>query len=100
MKTPIYETSGGALAALLATRSFVFCDLYTITLASGAALQYATSDIDVSYGGLTWKHSNPLIISPDTRPTGHWKAGLDVDTWNLKVMPRRVDPFTGAQFPD
>lgn len=100
MKTARYETTGGALAALLATRSFVFADLYTITLAGGGTVRIAAGDTDWTYGGNTWLHGKPPIVHPERRPTAHWKIGLDVDTWQFSVMPRPVDPLTGTANPD
>ncbi|MDE2473140.1 MAG: phage BR0599 family protein [Bradyrhizobium sp.] len=51
MKTQSYETSPGALVALLDTRQFVWADLYTFTLIgqinSGVPLMYCTGDIDI-----------------------------------------------------
>jgi hypothetical protein len=34
-----------------------------------------------------------------TKASGHWKTGLDTDTWQVYVMPVDVDPVTGASFP-
>ena len=101
MKTPIYEASTGALMALLAARAFVWGDLYTITLANGnGVLRLCSGDTDWAYGGHTWGHSAPLVDTPGSRPTAHWKVGLDVDTWQFALIPRPVDPTTGAAWPD
>jgi len=104
MKTPLYETSPGALAALLATRSFVFADLYTFTTVNGGPLlRYAAADRDIAWGGNTWIHNGPAFdqgASGGSRPTGHWKVGLDVDSWNVTVAPRLTDPVTGVATPD
>ncbi len=100
MKIAKYETSTGALVALLATRAFVWADLYTITLATGVVLRLASGDSDWAYGGNTWSHSGPFIEHPDRKPTAHWKVGLDVDTWQFSVIPRAVDPISGAAYPD
>lgn len=104
MKTVLYETSGGALAALLATRSFVFADLYTITTQNGGpVLRFTTADIDVRYSATTWSHGAPPIdtdANTGSSPRAHWKPGLDVDTWTVVVMPRPIHPVTGAADPD
>ena len=101
MKTPIYETTSGALAALLASRSFVFGDLYTISLPNNnGTLRLCSGDVDWSYSGNTWGHGGPLIDTPGSRPTAHWKLGLDVDSWQFAIIPRAVDPMTGAAWPD
>ena len=101
MKTPLYETSTGALAALLATRSFVFGDLYTVTLPNNnGTLRLCSGDVDWSYGGNSWGHGGPLVDTPGSRPTAHWKIGLDTDTWQFSLIPRAVDPITGTAWPD
>jgi hypothetical protein len=104
LKTPLYEISPGALSSLLATRSFVLADLYTFTLAGGGAvLRYTTADQDMGYSGVTWTHGGPLFDqNPNggSRSTGHWKLGLDVDTWQCTIIPRPVDAYTGAAYPD
>jgi hypothetical protein len=98
MKAVLYETSVGGLDALLATDSFVQADLYTFTLANnGPVLRYTLADTDISYSGATWVHDGPLI---GTGSKGHWKRGLDVDTWQCSIMPRATDPITGAAYPD
>ncbi len=101
MKTVKYETSAGALVALLDTRSFAFADLYTITLAGGGtSLRFTTADTDIGYGGDVWTHAGPLIDQKSSRATAHWKIGLDTDTWQFTVAPRAVDPISGAAYPD
>ena len=104
MKTPLVETFSGALKALLATRSFVFADLYTFTTVNGGpVLRYAAADLDIAWGGNTWVHGGPAFDqgqSGGSRPTGHWKVGLDVDSWTVIVAPRLTDPITGAATPD
>lgn len=101
MKTPKFETAVGALIALLATRSFVFCDVYTFLLAGGGTpLRYTTGDTDIAYNGNTWTHSGPKFDQTGTRATGHWKIGLDTDTWSCLIAPRPVDLISGAPYPD
>ncbi len=99
MKTPLYETSAGALAALLASRSFVMADLYTFTLYGGGVLRYATSDVDMAYGGITWPASKVLFDSAGGSKA-HWKLGMDTDSWNITLYPRPRDPLGGAAYPD
>jgi len=104
VKTPLYEASAGALAALLATRSFVFADLYTFTTMNGGpVLRYAAADLDIALGGNTWLHTGPAFdqdASSGSSPRGHWKVGLDVDSWNVVVAPRLTDPIAGVAYPD
>jgi hypothetical protein len=98
MKTVLYETSVNGLDALLATGSFTQADLYTFTLANnGPVLRYTSADTDIAYSGFNWMHDGPAI---GTGSKGHWKNGLDVDTWQCTIIPRNVDPITGATFPD
>lgn len=102
MKTPLWETSAGALAALLGTGQFVMCDLHTFALTGGAGtIRIAAADLDVTYpGGPVWSSTGARIDPADRRQAAHWKRGLDVDTWQTFVLPRLVDPITGAPFPD
>ncbi len=104
MKTPWYETSPGAIAALLATRSFVDADCYSFKLAGafgGASeLLYSAGPIDVKAPGSYWSSKGPTFDQDKAKAVAHWKVGLDVDTWQVVIAPRLVDPLTGAQFPD
>lgn len=103
MKTPIYDFSPGATAALLATRSFVYCDLYTIaTAGNGPVLLYATGDVDIAYPGGpgTFSAHGPAFDQARSKAVAHWKVGFDVDTWQVVIAPRPVDPLTGAAYPD
>ena len=104
MKTPYYETSPGATAALLLTRSFVDVDCYTFTLAGAflgvTELLYSAGPIDVAIPGTTWSSRSVLFDQDRTKAVGHWKVGLDVDTWQVQVAPRNVDVLSGAAWPD
>jgi len=100
MKTAKWEASTGALLALLATRRFVWGDLYTITLAGGGVLRYAKGDTDWTVQGNVWVHGGPAVEHPDRKPTMHQKVGTDVDTWQFSLIPRPFDLITGAPFPD
>lgn len=75
------------------------CELYEITLQSGPTLYLTTADMPVFWQGNTYL-TNPPIDVEQTRSTGHWKTGLDVDQWNLVIAPRAVEPATGQAFPD
>ena len=103
MKTPWYETSGGALAALLLTKQFVKTDLYTIILANGqGTLYFSTGLIDVTIASpaTTWKANLVTFGLPGgTTSTGLWKLGLDVSTWQVATVPRPVD-LSGTTYPD
>ncbi len=97
MKTAKYETSPGALAAYLASKpaAAFLCDLYTFTLVGsfngGAPLTYTTADVDVTvpYAGGAVTYSSKLVYfdQQNKTGTGHWKVGLDVDTWQVVTVP-------------
>jgi hypothetical protein len=92
------KTAPTGLITLLGTGVFVFCDLYQFTLTTGQVLRYTTSDMDIVYAGSTY--SSALFFDQlGTKASGHWKTGLDTDTWQVYVMPVGVDPVTGASFP-
>jgi uncharacterized phage protein (TIGR02218 family) len=89
------------LDTLLATKSYVTCDLYQFALTDGTTvLRFTTSDADVLYGGVVWSSKGPFFDSLTSKSRGHWKAGLDVDTWQVEVIPPGADPVTGATYPD
>lgn len=92
------KSAPSGLVALLGTGSFVFADLYVFTLSTGQILRYVTADVDVTYAGNTYS-SNLFFDQSGNKAVGHWKTGLDVDTWQVYIMPVDVDPVTGASFP-
>lgn len=114
------KTASGALTALLnaagGSTPLIQHDLYNINLAGGGTLLYTTADFPITAssstiwnapalgGGTLWFAGMTWLPGPfddeGTKATGHWKVGLDSDTWQLKVAPRAFDPVTGAAFPD
>lgn len=74
-------------------------ELYDIALQNGTTLFLTTADTPVLWTTRTYL-TNPPIDLAGSRSTGHWKTGLDVDTWTLMLAPRAVEPVTGAPFPD
>jgi hypothetical protein len=95
------KTVSPQLQALLLTKVFVLCDLYTFTLTSGLVLRYCTADYDVrDTNGNTFSSAGPYFDKVSTHKGFHAKTGLDTDTWEVTVAPRLADPVTGAQFPD
>ena len=104
MKTPYYETSPGATAALLLTRSFIDVDCYTFSLAGSplgvSQLLYSAGPIDVSVPGAYFSAKGPLFDQDKAKAVAHWKVGLDVDQWQVVVAPRNFDVLTGAPSPD
>lgn len=93
------KNASPALIALLATRSFVNADLYTFTLAGGTVFRVANADVAMTDGVTTWS-KNPPIDPKSSRTAGHWKIGLDTDTWSTTIVPRNTDPVTGSAYPD
>jgi hypothetical protein len=107
MKTPLYETSSGALLALLfatgpSARSFAYFDLYTITCVQGPVLKYTTCDRDVGYSPSNFWAANTVRIGSPSQQGAlfHAKVGLDVDIWQALFMPRAADDISGAAYPD
>jgi hypothetical protein len=94
----LMKTAPSGLVTLLGTGQFVFADLYQFTLITGQVLRYTTADVDIVYSGNTY--SSALFFDQSgNKAVGHWKTGLDVDTWQVYVMPVEFDPVTLAQFP-
>lgn len=88
------------LDTLLATKLYVFADLYQFALSDGATiLRYTNADTDVLYGGNVYTSKGPFFDGIKSKGRGHWKAGLDVDTWQVEVAPAPADPITGATYP-
>lgn len=103
MKTPWYETSPGATAALLLAGDFVDVDLYAFDLAGQFLgvdqLLWSAGPIDVTAAGSYWPQG-PTFDQDKAKAVGHWKVGLDVDQWQVVVAPRLFDPLSGEPFPD
>lgn len=116
MKAVKYESSTGALASYLAGKpdATIVCDLYTFALASdamndGAPLLFTTADVDVvvpyasgtplvttgaplagaplAAGGTIWSSKLVYFDQLANKAYGHWKVGLDVDTWQVICTP-------------
>jgi hypothetical protein len=93
------KSAPAGLATLLATGVFVTADLYIFALNTGQTLYYTTADTDVLWGGNTYVAYNALFDSFDAKTQAHWKTGLDVDTWQVRVAPLEVDAVTGVASP-
>ena len=97
MKSAKWEASAGALAGFLAGRpqAAFLCDLYTFTLVGGlnggAPLLFTTADVDVvvpyDTGAVTYSSKGAYFDQLENKAYGHWKIGLDVDTWQVVVAP-------------
>lgn len=101
MKTPWYETSAGAMVALLVSRNFVKADLYTITLKGGGILRFCTGDLDISVPGFfTWvSNTVPVGVLGGSNTRAHYKVGTDVDVWQFPLAVRPVS-ISGTPYPD
>lgn len=108
MKVAKYETSPGALATYLASRpqAVLMADLYAITFAGningGTPLYFTTADVDVivPYTSGTITYSSKLIYLDQlsNKAYGHWKVGLDVDTWQVISAPSAQATIGGQPF--
>ncbi len=88
MRTPLWEASAGALAALLNSGApLEKCDLYTVTLANGQTLRWTNRDGAVSGNGHTW------AVGPGIeRSKCSWKIGIEVDTLSLTLRTDLARP--------
>src|ERR1700691_6615790 len=84
------------LAAIGPTENPYIAELYTFTLVGDLVLRYTTADRDVVFGGNTWSAGQVQFQDPNNRALGHWKIGLDVDSWQVLAIPRRIEPHSGA----
>lgn len=101
MKTALWEQSPGALASLINSKSFVFGTLYTITLfGTQGVIRLTDADVDIAFNGISYSSKGPFIDVGNSKAIAHWKRGLDVDTWVVVILPRRVDVATGEDYPD
>jgi len=97
MKT-VYNADGtvmnsGQLAtfnAMLATRQFLFANLFLYTLVDGTVLYYCGCDTDISFGGNIYSAGGtvgPFFDGKSTKATYHCKIGTAVDTLAYDVLP-------------
>ncbi|QOR55194.1 MAG: hypothetical protein SHS37scaffold296_11 [Burkholderiales phage 68_11] len=95
MRTALWETSAGALAALLNSGApLEKCDLYTITLASGQVLRWTNRDGAVKGNGQMWS------VGPGiTRSKCKWKTGTEVDTLSITLTTDEARPVPIAGLP-
>jgi uncharacterized phage protein (TIGR02218 family) len=92
MKTPTYETSGGALAALFnANTAFAKADLYTWTFQDGTVLRTTDADVTLTLGARTFASCAPAIVRGKVSLT----VGVEVDSVDVTVMPKSTDTVGG-----
>jgi uncharacterized phage protein (TIGR02218 family) len=81
MRTPSWEASAGALAALLnSSQVLAMADLYTFTLLDGAVLRYTSADVPVPVNGITWG-LGPIIKRARTQIS----IGINVDELDVNL---------------
>ncbi|WP_428421974.1 DUF2163 domain-containing protein [Methylibium sp.] len=82
MRTPLWESSAGALAALLNSRTaLTVFDLYTVTLADASVYRWSAMDVPVTVNGNTW------VLGPGVERSRTRSAiGVSVDTLDVKVV--------------
>lgn len=85
-----------ALISLLASDSFLYADLYTFTLRSGAVLRYTNADIDLTYGGNLYR-SGGEVSGYALVEGGRMRSvkGLEVDTTTITMAPGVNDVING-----
>lgn len=81
MRTALWETSTGALTALLNSRAPLNkADLYTVTLAGGSVLRWSGADVALSGDGNTW------VLGPGLQRTSvRFMVGVQVDTCRVTI---------------
>jgi len=82
------KTANSGLISLLASNDeFLMAELLTFTLINGEQYRWTTADIDIVYGGNTYKSGSSLI----KRGTIKNVIGVEVDTLNVTLMPSASD---------
>jgi uncharacterized phage protein (TIGR02218 family) len=81
MRSPLWETSEGALAALLNSGApLEMADLYTITLANGQVLRWTSADRPIRANGQEW------LLGPGIERTRvKWSIGVSVDGMDVTL---------------
>lgn len=62
-------------------------------------IQNATSS-PITTASLTFSSRGPFMDGLQSQSRGHWKAGLDVDSWIVGILPPVIDPVTLATYPN
>ncbi len=80
--------------------SFACYSLFTLTLFGGGIIRFTNCQVDIKWAGNTWSANGVGVDPKGSRSVGHWKIGLDVDTWVVTVLPRIRDDQNGEDYPD
>lgn len=92
MRTPIWETSPGALAAFLnSTTKVHMADLFTITLSGGAVVRYTSADAAVTVNGIIYG-LGPAIRRGKTKLS----VGISVDTLDVQMAADATVTINGV----
>ena len=95
MKSPTYETSSGALLALLnSSDAFAKADVFTWTFNDGTVLRTTDADISLTFNGHTYASCTPAMER--TKTTN--KVGLEVDSMDITVTPATTDTIGGLSW--
>lgn len=88
MRTPTWETSAGALAALLNTKTALqMADLVTITLSSGTVLRYTSWGAPLRVNGVDYLSAGATPPAPSIkRGRVRSSTGVSVDTMELTLV--------------
>lgn len=89
------KSASGTTIALLALNQYLFAELYTITLASGAVLYYTDGDGQLIFGGNTFIANAPLI----SRDRLKIIVGVQADNVKVHMKVSPVNLINGIQFP-
>ena len=90
-------TTAPVLAAIAAARAapdaaLVFAECFTFTLASGTVLAWTNVDLPVTYNGVTFSATGPLVQGLKYKAS----VGLEVDKQQIVVAARPTDLISGA----
>lgn len=86
------RTASPALRTLIESGEFLYAELYTITLVSGAVLRYTSADRPISWGG----HLFPVLSI--ARDRTKLALGLSVDETTVTMSPQATDTVQGTPF--
>jgi len=97
-----------ALANLINSGNFCSFDCYQFQTTSGLNIYLTAADFDIidPATSITYLRGSPgsgapRVDSKTSQSRGHWKRGLDSDTWTVAIDAQVTDPFTGAYtYPD
>lgn len=92
MKSPVYESSAGALNTLFTSRApFFKADCYTWTFLDGTVLRTTDADVALTYGGNTFASCAPGM----ERTKVTVQVGTESDSVDIMVYPKSTDTVSG-----